>query len=190
MWSPQQREIKLFQCYDGTLYTAGIRQLQWQNKTFEVTDLQLIAKHKRKYYNRLETQRTIGRLVDAGIAVPDVEKAAGLYRDWLGADVSAPRCLPEHGLIVATVSLVNTQIELLQPMGGRSPVGEFLERYPEGGLHHLCYQVDDLAAARNHLRTQGCHVLGDGEPQIGWHGKPMLFIADELCGVRVLLEEA
>ena len=133
----------------------------------------------------------IGRLDHVAIAVPDLDGAAATYRDILGARVSEPRDLPEHGVRVVFVDLSNTRIELMQPLGRKSPIANFLERNPDGGLHHVCYEVDDIMAAREHLRRQGARVLGDGEPRIGAHGKRVLFVhPKDLCGTLVELQEA
>jgi methylmalonyl-CoA/ethylmalonyl-CoA epimerase len=118
----------------------------------------------------------IGRLNHVAIAVRDIEKATALYRGALGADVSAPIDLPEHGVRVVFVTLPNTKIEFLEPLGANSPIAKFLEKSPDGGMHHLCYEVDDIIAARDHLKAEGARVLGDGEPKIGAHGKPVLFL--------------
>ena len=133
----------------------------------------------------------IGRLDHVAIAVPDLDGAAATYRDILGAQVSEPRDLPEHGVRVVFVELANTRIELMQPLGRESPIAKFLERNPDGGLHHVCYEVDDITAAREHLRREGARVLGDGEPRIGAHGKRGLFIhPKDVCGTLVELQEA
>jgi methylmalonyl-CoA/ethylmalonyl-CoA epimerase len=118
----------------------------------------------------------IGRLNHVAIAVPDLAAAAAKYRDTLGAGVSAPLALPEHGVTTVFVNLPNSKIELLEPLGENSPIAKFLERNPEGGIHHLCYEVDDIRAARDRLKAEGARVLGDGEPKIGAHGKPVLFL--------------
>ncbi|ORE99173.1 methylmalonyl-CoA epimerase [Aurantimonas sp. 22II-16-19i] len=110
------------------------------------------------------------------LAVPDLEAAAATYRTLLGAKVSAPQALPEHGVTVVFVVLGNTKIELLEPLGEGSPIAAFLAKNPKGGMHHLCYEVDDIVAARDHLVASGARVLGDGEPRIGAHGKPVLFL--------------
>ena len=118
--------------------------------------------------------------------------AAGLavYRDTLGAKVSAPQSLPEHGVTVVFVELPNTKIELLEPLGAGSPIAKFLERSPGGGIHHVCYEVDDILAARDKLKAQGAKVLGDGTPKIGAHGKPVLFLSPkDFCGTLVELEQ-
>jgi methylmalonyl-CoA/ethylmalonyl-CoA epimerase len=132
----------------------------------------------------------IGRLNHVAIVVPDVEKAAALYRDTLGAKVSAPQTLPPHGVTVVFVDLGNTKIELLEPFGADSPVRNFLERNPGGGMHHLCYEVEDIIAARDKLKSEGARVLGDGEPKIGAHEKPVLFLhPKDFCGTLVELEQ-
>jgi methylmalonyl-CoA/ethylmalonyl-CoA epimerase len=133
----------------------------------------------------------IGRLNHIAIVVPDLAAAAAVYRDSLGARVSAPVALPAHGVTVVFVELPNSKIELLEPLGADSPVLGFLERNPEGGMHHLCYEVDDIIAARDHLRAAGARVLGDGEPKIGAHDKPVLFLhPKDFCGTLVELEQA
>lgn len=133
----------------------------------------------------------IGRLNHVAIAVRDIAKASKVYRDTLGAEVSAKVPQPEHGVSTVFVTLPNTKIELLEPLGEGSPIGKFLERYPDGGVHHICYEVDDIAAARATLKAQGARVLGDGEPKIGAHGKPVLFLhPKDFCGTLVELEQA
>jgi methylmalonyl-CoA/ethylmalonyl-CoA epimerase len=125
------------------------------------------------------------------IAVPDLAAAAAKYRDTLGADVSAPLPLPEHGVTTVFVTLANTKIELLEPLGEGSPIAKFLERNPNGGVHHICYEVDDILAARDRLKAQGARVLGDGEPKRGAHGKPVLFLhPKDFNGTLVEIEEA
>ena len=132
----------------------------------------------------------IGRLNHVAIVVPDVARAAAVYRDNLGASVSAPTPLPAHGVTVVFVVLPNTKIELLEPLGADSPVRGFLERNPSGGLHHLCYEVANILAARDSLKAQGARVLGDGEPRLGAHNKPVLFLhPKDFCGTLVELEE-
>ena len=116
------------------------------------------------------------RLNHVALAVPDLEAAAKTYRATLGAKVSAPQALPEHGVTVVFVELGNTKIELLEPLGENSPIAAYLAKNPRGGMHHLCYEVADIAAARDHLVAAGARVLGDGEPRIGAHGKPVLFL--------------
>lgn len=132
----------------------------------------------------------IGRLNHVAIVVPDLKAASALYRDALGARVGAPQPLPEHGVTVVFVELPNTRIELLEPLGADSPVRGFLERNPAGGMHHLCYEVGDIRAARDQLRAAGAQVLGDGEPRRGAHGKPVLFLhPKDFCGTLIELEE-
>lgn len=133
----------------------------------------------------------IGRLNHVAIVVPDLKAASALYRDALGARVGAPQALPEHGVTVAFVELPNTRIELLEPLGAGSAVRGFLDRNPAGGMHHLCYEVADIRAARDHLCAAGARVLGDGEPRRGAHGKPVLFLhPKDFCGTLIELEEA
>jgi methylmalonyl-CoA/ethylmalonyl-CoA epimerase len=133
----------------------------------------------------------IGRLNHVAIVVPDLARAAALYRDTLGAEVSAPVALPAHGVAVVFVALPNTKIELLEPLGAGSPVAAFLERNPSGGMHHVCYEVDDILAARDRLKAQGARVLGDGEPKIGAHDKPVLFLhPKDFAGTLIELEQA
>ena len=133
----------------------------------------------------------IGRLNHVAIAVKDIAKAAGVYRDTLGAEISAKVAQPEHGVTTVFVLLPNTKIELLEPLGEGSPIAKFLERSPDGGIHHLCYEVDDIRSARDRLKAQGIRVLGDGEPKIGAHGKPVLFLhPKDLCGTLIEIEEA
>jgi len=132
----------------------------------------------------------IGRLNHVAIVVPDVKAAAKLYQDMLGAQVSEPVPLPAHGVTTVFVTLPNTKIELLEPLGEKSPVRTFLERNPAGGLHHLCYEVENILAARDKLEGEGMRVLGDGEPAIGAHGKPVLFLhPKDFCGTLIELEE-
>jgi len=133
----------------------------------------------------------IGRLNHVAIAVHDIAAAAQIYRDTLGAEVSEKVPQPDHGVTTVFVILPNTKIELLEPLGQGSPIARFLERNPEGGVHHLCYEVDDIRAARDSLKAQGARVLGDGEPRIGAHGKPVLFLhPKDFCGTLVELEQA
>lgn len=133
----------------------------------------------------------IGRLNHVAIVVPDLTAATTLYRDVLGASVSEPETLPEHGVTVAFVNLPNTKIELLLPLGDDSPVAPFLERNASGGIHHVCYEVDDILAARDRMKAEGARVLGDGEPRTGAHGKPVLFLhPKDFCGTLVELEQA
>src|ERR1700726_1837678 len=130
----------------------------------------------------------IGRLNHVAIAVRDIGKAAAVSRDVLGADVSAAVPQPEHGVTTVFITLPNTKIELLEPLGQGSPIGKFLERNPDGGIHHLCYEVDDTRAARAPLRGRGPRVPGDGEPKAGAHGKPVLFLhPKDFCGTLVEL---
>lgn len=132
----------------------------------------------------------IGRLNHVAIAVPDLEAGAALYREALGAEVGAPQELPDHGVTVVFVDLPNTRIELLEPLGDASPIGKFLDQNPAGGIHHVCYEVDDIAAACDRLTKQGARVLGDGEPRIGAHGNPVLFLhPKDFAGTLVELEE-
>jgi methylmalonyl-CoA/ethylmalonyl-CoA epimerase len=133
----------------------------------------------------------IGRLNHVAIAVRDLNAATRIYRDTLGATVSEPDALPEHGVTVVFVSLLNTKIELLEPLGAESPIAKFLDRNPDGGIHHVCYEVDDILAARDKLISTGAKVLGSGEPRIGAHGKPVLFLhPKDFCGTLVELEQA
>lgn len=133
----------------------------------------------------------IGRLNHVAIAVPDLEAACSTYRGALGAKVSAPEDLPEHGVTVVFVELPNTKIELLHPLGDASPIAAFLEKNPSGGMHHVCYEVEDILAARDRLKSEGARVLGDGEPKIGAHGKPVLFLhPKDFAGTLVELEQA
>ncbi|HVH73868.1 MAG TPA: methylmalonyl-CoA epimerase [Stellaceae bacterium] len=133
----------------------------------------------------------IGRLNHVAIVVTDLEAAAALYRDLLGARVSAPQPLPAHGVRVVFVELPNSRIELLEPLGENSPVRGFLDRNPAGGVHHLCYEVADIVAARDRLVAGGARVLGDGMPRPGAHGKPVLFLnPKDFCGTLIELEEA
>jgi len=133
----------------------------------------------------------IGRLNHIAIVVPDLDRAAAVYRDALGARVSPPQPLPAHGVTVVFVELPNTKIELLQPLEADSPVRGFLDKNPGGGMHHLCYEVDDIIAARDRLRAQGARVLGDGEPHLGAHDKPVLFLhPKDFCGTLIELEQA
>jgi len=133
----------------------------------------------------------LGRLNHVAIAVPDLRKASKLYRESLGAEVSEPVPQPDHGVTVVFVELNNTKLELLEPLGVGSPISGYLKRNPEGGIHHLCFEVDDILAARDRLQLQGLRVLGDGEPKIGAHGKPVLFLhPKEFCGTLVELEQA
>ena len=133
----------------------------------------------------------IGRLNHVAIAVPDVTRAAAVYRDTLGAKVSEPVPLAEHGVTTVFVDLPNTRIELIEPLGDRSPITRFLARNPGGGPHHVCYEVEDIRAARDRLVADGARVLGDGEPRSGAHGKPVLFLhPKDFCGTLIEIEEA
>ena len=133
----------------------------------------------------------IGRLNHVAIAVRDIAKAAAVYRDTLGADVSEKVAQPEHGVSTVFITLPNTKIELLEPLGDNSPILKFLDRNPDGGIHHVCYEVADIRAARDRLKKDGARVLGDGEPKTGAHGKPVLFLhPKDFCGTLVELEQA
>jgi methylmalonyl-CoA/ethylmalonyl-CoA epimerase len=132
----------------------------------------------------------IGRLNHVAIAVPDLEAAVKTYRETLGAEVSLPQAVPEHGVTVVFVNLPNTKIELLHPLGENSPIAGFLAKNASGGIHHVCYEVKDIRAARDRMVKAGARVLGDGEPKIGAHGKPVLFLhPKDFCGTLVELEE-
>jgi len=132
----------------------------------------------------------IGRLNHVAIAVPDLEAAARQYREALGARVSEPLDQPAHGVTVVFVDLPNTKIELLHPLGADSPIAGFLERNRSGGMHHVCYEVEDIHVARDRLVAQGARVLGDGEPKIGAHDKPVLFLhPKDFCGTLIELEQ-
>ncbi len=133
----------------------------------------------------------IGRLNHVAIAVPSVEAAAAIYREKLGAKVSDPVPMPDHGVTTIFVELANSKIELLEPLGTASPIARFLEKHPQGGMHHLCFEVDDIIAARDRLSEQGATILGDGEPVPGAHGKPVLFLhPKEFCGTLIELEQS
>ncbi|ERR1041385_8847348 len=133
----------------------------------------------------------IGRLNHVAIAVRDIGKAAQVYRDTLGATVSEKVPQPDHGVTTVFITLPNTKIELLEPLGAESPIAKFLDRNPDGGIHHLCYEVADIRAARDALKKKGARVLGDGEPKIGAHGKPVLFLhPKDFNGTLVELEQA
>lgn len=132
----------------------------------------------------------LGRLNHVAIAVPDLVAATALYRDTLGARVTAPQALPEHGVTVVFIDTGNSKVELLQPLGETSPIAAFLEKNPAGGIHHICYEVEDILAARDRLKSQGARVLGDGEPKIGAHGKPVLFLhPKDFLGTLVEIEQ-
>jgi methylmalonyl-CoA/ethylmalonyl-CoA epimerase len=133
----------------------------------------------------------IGRLNHVAIAVRDIRAASEIYRNTLGAQVSVPEPLEEHGVTVVFITLPNTKIELLEPLGAESPIARFLEKNPDGGMHHICYEVDDIAAARDQLVNSGARVLGTGEPKIGAHGKPVLFLhPKDFNGTLIELEQA
>lgn len=132
----------------------------------------------------------IGRLNHVAIAVPDLEAASGQYRDTLGAHVGPPQDEPDHGVTVVFIELPNTKIELLHPLGENSPIQGFLDKNPSGGIHHVCYEVEDILAARDQLKDAGARVLGDGDPKIGAHGKPVLFLhPKDFTGTLVELEQ-
>ncbi len=132
----------------------------------------------------------IGRLNHVAIAVPDLDAAAAQYRDTLGAAVGAPQDEADHGVTVVFITLPNTKVELLYPLGENSPIAGFLEKNPSGGIHHICYEVEDIRAAAAKLTASGARILGDGEPKIGAHGKPVLFLhPKDFTGTLVELEE-
>ncbi|MAQ38541.1 methylmalonyl-CoA epimerase /ethylmalonyl-CoA epimerase [Thioclava sp. ES.031] len=132
----------------------------------------------------------IGRLNHVAIAVPDLEAASAKYRDTLGANVGAPQDEPDHGVTVVFIELPNTKIELLYPLGEDSPINGFLEKNPAGGIHHMCFEVEDILEARDKLKADGARVLGSGEPKIGAHGKPVLFLhPKDFNGCLVELEQ-
>lgn len=133
----------------------------------------------------------IGRLNHVAIAVRDIAAATRVYRETLGAEVSAAVAQTEHGVTTVFITLPNTKIELLEPLGAASPIAKFLDRNPDGGIHHVCYEVDDIIATRDRLRAEGARVLGDGEPKMGAHGKPVLFLhPKDFLGTLVELEQA
>ena len=133
----------------------------------------------------------IGRLNHIAIVVADLDEATARWRDVLGAEVSAPQALLEHGVTVVFINSGNSKIELLEPLGEESPIAKYLERYPDGGMHHMCFEVDDILAARDQLLAEGARVLGDGEPQIGAHNKPVLFLhPKDFNGTLIELEQA
>lgn len=132
----------------------------------------------------------IGKLNHVAIAVPNLAAATAVYRDTLGAEVSEPMAVSDHGVTAVFVTLPGTKIELLEPLGENSPIAKFLEKNPAGGIHHLCYEVADILAARDRLKADGMRVLGDGEPKTGAHGKPVLFLhPKDFCGTLIELEE-
>lgn len=133
----------------------------------------------------------IGRLNHVAIAVRDIKKASDVYRKTLGAEVSEVVPQPAHGVSTVFINLPNTKIELLEPLGDNSPIAKFLEKNSDGGIHHVCYEVDDILSARDRLKADGARVLGDGEPKTGAHGKPVLFLhPKDFCGTLVELEQA
>jgi methylmalonyl-CoA/ethylmalonyl-CoA epimerase len=132
----------------------------------------------------------LGRLNHVAIAVPDLAAASAQYRTMLGADVTEPQVLPEHGVTVVFINLPNTKIELLEPLSEASPIAAFLAKNPSGGMHHVCYEVEDILAARDHLKAEGARVLGDGEPKLGAHNKPVLFLhPKDFNGTLIELEQ-
>ena len=132
----------------------------------------------------------IGRLNHVAIVVPDLELASQLYKDTLGAKVSEPLALPEHGVTTVFVELPNTKIELLYPLGSGSPINKFLQQNSAGGMHHICYEVENIESARNKLIAHGARVLRDGNPKLGAHGKPVLFLhPKDFCGTLIELEQ-
>ena len=132
----------------------------------------------------------LGRVNHIALAVPNLEIAIARYRDGLLAKVSAPQVLPEHGVTVVFVQFDNTKIELLEPLGDNSPIASFLAKNPDGGMHHICYEVTDILAARDHLKAAGARVLGDGNPKIGAHGNPVLFLhPKDFFGTLIELEQ-
>ena len=132
----------------------------------------------------------IGRLNHVAIVAPDLAAAATLYKEQLGAKVSPPLPMPEHGVTTVFVELPNSKIELLHPLGKKSPVSNFLAKNPKGGMHHLCYEVENIEAAIEHLKAQGARVLGDGKPRTGAHGLPVVFLhPKDFCGTLIELEE-
>jgi methylmalonyl-CoA/ethylmalonyl-CoA epimerase len=132
----------------------------------------------------------LGRLNHVALAVPDLAAAAALYKQKLGARLSEPQALPEHGVTIIFVELPNTRIELLEPLGNNSPIATFLERQPEGGMHHLCYEVENLRVAIRRLKQEGARILGDGEPMVGAHGNPVIFLhPKDFAGTLIELEE-
>ena len=132
----------------------------------------------------------IGRLNHVAIAVKDLKSAVATYRNALGASISEPQAEPAHGVTVVFVTLPNTKIEFLEPLGDKSPIAKFLEKNPDGGIHHVCYEVEDILKARDQLKAQGARVLGDGEPKIGAHGKPVLFLhPKDFNGTLVEIEQ-
>ena len=132
----------------------------------------------------------IGRINHIAIVVPDLDAAVKSWKSRLGADVSAPQKLPEHGVTVVFIDTGNSKVELLEPLGADSPIARYLERNPDGGMHHMCFEVDDIIAARDQLIAEGARILGDGEPKTGAHGKPVLFLhPKDFNGTLIELEE-
>ncbi|KAA3512159.1 methylmalonyl-CoA epimerase [Agrobacterium rosae] len=132
----------------------------------------------------------LGRINHVALAVPNLAAAVATYRDFLGAAVSQPQKLPEHGVTVVFIVLPNTKVELLEPLGDGSPIAAFLEKNPSGGMHHICYEVDDIILARDHLIQQGARVLGNGEPKTGAHGKPVIFLhPKDFFGTLIEIEQ-
>lgn len=132
----------------------------------------------------------LGRLNHVAIAVPDLAAASAQYRTMLGAEMTEPQVLPEHGVTVVFINLPNTKIELLEPLSEASPIAAFLAKNPSGGMHHVCYEVQDILAARDHLKAEGARVLGDGEPKLGAHNKPVLFLhPKDFNGTLIELEQ-
>ncbi|MBN7805434.1 methylmalonyl-CoA epimerase [Agrobacterium rosae] len=132
----------------------------------------------------------LGRINHVALAVPNLAAAVATYRDTLGAAVSQPQKLPEHGVTVVFIELPNTKVELLEPLGDGSPIAAFLEKNPSGGMHHICYEVDDIILARDHLKQQGARVLGNGEPKTGAHGKPVIFLhPKDFFGTLIEIEQ-
>jgi methylmalonyl-CoA/ethylmalonyl-CoA epimerase len=132
----------------------------------------------------------LGRLNHVALAVPDLEKACAQYRQMLGAKLSPPQALPEHGVTVVFIDLGNAKVELLEPLGEGSPITAFLAKNPSGGMHHICYEVDNIIEARDHLKSGGARVLGDGEPKTGAHGRPVLFLhPKDFMGTLIELEQ-
>lgn len=133
----------------------------------------------------------LGRLNHVALAVPDIEAASALYRNTLGAKVTPPQALPEHGVTVVFIDVGNTKIELLEPLGENSTIRIFLDKNPSGGMHHVCYEVDDILVARDRMLAEGARILGTGEPKIGAHGKPVLFLhPKDFYGTLIELEQA
>jgi methylmalonyl-CoA/ethylmalonyl-CoA epimerase len=138
----------------------------------------------------MEGRGMIGKLNHVAIAVPNLAAATAVYRNTLGARVSQAQAEPDHGVTVVFVELPNTKVELLEPLGDKSPIAAFLEKNPSGGIHHMCFEVEDIMTARDRMIKEGARVLGDGEPKIGAHGKPVLFLhPKDFCGTLVELEQ-